>query len=252
MSYQQNQTLLTELRLPGVSSRYEGMQTDPGMEDLCFDDRLSMLIDAEVHDRHQRKMHRLLRAAKLKYPNACLENIDYKASRGLEKKTVATLKTCNWIKRYQHLIITGPTGMGKSWLACAFGQAAIRKSLPVLYWRFPRLIEELEIARLDGSLPKLRTRIAKCALLIIDDWAICPMTANGRRELFEIFEDKTEAGSLLIASQLPINDWHNYINEPTIADAMIDRVIHRSHRLSLKGESMRKLKRNELEGYDNV
>lgn len=252
MSYQQNQTLLAKLKLFGMANCYENMQTDPGLEDLSFDERFSMLVDAQDHDQDQRRMLRFLRLAKLKYPNAFLENIDYKASRGLEKKTVATLKTCNWIKRFQHLIITGPTGMGKSWLACAFGQTAIRKSLPVLYWRFPRLIEELEIARLDGSLPKLRARIAKCALLIIDDWAICPMTANGRRELFEIFEDKTEAGSLLIASQLPINDWHNYINEPTIADAMIDRVIHRSHRLSLKGESMRKLKRNELEGYDNV
>jgi len=251
MSYQQNQTLLADLKFSGMASRYEGMQTDPGMEDLCFDDRLSMLIDAEVHDRRQRKMQRLLRASKLKYPTAFLENVDYRARRGLEKKTVANLKTCNWIQRFQHLILTGPTGVGKTWLACAFGQAAIRQSMPVLYWRFPRLIEALEIARLDGSLVPLRARIAKCSLLIVDDWAICPITPKGRQEIFEIFEDKTETGSLLIASQLPVNEWHDYINEPTVADAMIDRVVHRSHLLSLKGESMRKFKRSELE-VDNV
>jgi len=251
MSYQQNQTLLADLKLTGMSARYEGMQTDPGMEDLCFDERFAMLVDAESHDRRQRKMQRLLRAAKLKYPTACLENVDYKARRGLEKKAVATLKTCNWVQRYQHLILTGPTGVGKTWLACAFGQAAIRQSMSVLYWRFPRLIEALEIARLDGSLPTLRARIAKCSLLIVDDWAICPITVKGRQEIFEIFEDKTETGSLLIASQLPANEWHDYINEPTIADAMIDRVVHRSHILILKGESMRKFKRSELE-VENV
>ncbi|GAA6139693.1 IS21-like element ISFK1 family helper ATPase IstB [Arenicella sp. 4NH20-0111] len=250
MSYQQNQTLLADLRFLGMASRYECMQTDPNIEELCFDELLSLLIDAEVHDRRQRKIQRLLRASKLKYPTAFLENVDFKARRGLEKKTVANLKTCNWIKRYQHMIIEGPTGVGKTWLACAFGQAAIRQSMPVLYWRFPRLIEALEI-RLDGSLPNLRARIAKCSLLIVDDWAICPMTVNGRRELFEIFEDKNEVGSLLIASQLPVSEWHDYVSEPTVADAMIDRVVHRSHLLSLKGESMRKLKRSELE-VDNV
>lgn len=242
MSYQHNQTLLNELKFSGMAARYEDMQKDVCVEDLSFDERLAILIDAEVYDRKQRKMLRLLRAAKLKYPSACLENIDFRAARGLEKKTVATLKSCDWIKRYQHLILTGSTGIGKSWLSCAFGQAAIRQSISVLYWRFPRLLEALEIARLDGSLPSMRARIAKCALLIIDDWAICPMTANGRRELFEIFEDKSEAGSLLIASQLPIEAWHDYIEEPTIADALIDRVVHRAHVLNLRGESMRKLK----------
>ncbi len=240
MSYEHNQTLLTHLKLAGMSNRYEGMQTDPGMDDLCFDERFSMLIDAEVHDRDQRKMARLNRAAKFKYSAAYLENVDFKAVRGLEKKTVATLKTCSWIMRYQHLMITGPTGVGKTWLSCAFGQAAIRQGLAVLYWRFPRLLEALEIARLDGSLPNLRARIAKCRLLIIDDWAVCPITVKGRQDIFELFEDKSEVGSILIASQLPVSEWHAYIKEPTLADAIMDRVVHRAHVITLRGESMRK------------
>ncbi len=251
MSYQHNQTLMSDLKLHGMSSRYETMQTDPSMEDLSFDDRLAMLIDAELNDRSQRKMQRLLRAAKLKYPTACLENVDYKASRGLEKKIISTLKTCLWLKRHQHVVLTGPTGIGKTWLACALGQSAIRQGMSVLYWRFPRLLEALEIARLDGSLINLRTRIAKCSLLIVDDWAICPITVNGRQDIFELFEDKTEKGSLLIASQLPVTEWHGYINEPTIADAMIDRVVHRSHIMAINGDSMRKLKGN-LEEVENV
>lgn len=251
MSYQQNQTLMSDLKLHGMSNRYEVMQTDPSIDELCFDERLNMLIDAEVHDRSQRKMERLLRSAKLKYPSAFLENVDYKASRGLEKKVISNLGTCQWLQRHQHLILTGPTGVGKTWLACAFGQAAIRQGISVLYWRFPRLLEALETARLDGSLVNLRTRISKCSLLIVDDWAICPITGKGRQDIFELFEDKNEAGSLLIASQLPVNEWHDYIKEPTIADAMIDRIIHRSHMVDVNGESMRKLKGN-LEGVENV
>lgn len=251
MPYQQNQALIADLKLHGMANCYESMQTDPSLEDLSYHELLALLLHAQIHYRDQARFLRILRVAKLKYQNACPENIDYKASRGLEKRMVATLNTCEWIRRHQHLLICGPTGVGKSWLACAFGQVAIRKHLSVLYWRFPRLLEALEIARLDGSLTSLRARIAKFKLLIIDDWAICPMTSTGRRELFEIFEDKTETGSLLIASQLPVTEWHDYIGEPTIADAMIDRVVHRSHRLSLKGESMRKLKGIDSE-VDNV
>jgi DNA replication protein DnaC len=198
-----------------------------------------MLVDAEVQDRENRRLTRLLRAAKLKV-NACPEDIDYAAHRGLDREVINNLLTCDWIEKSLNTIITGPTGVGKTWLACALGQQAARKGHSVLYKRLSRLLEELDIAYGDGTLVKLRAKLAKVQLLILDDWALATLTARGRHELLELIDDRIRTGSILITSQLPIEKWHEYIGEPTVADAILDRVVHRSHRIELRGESLRK------------
>ncbi|MCG7928156.1 MAG: IS21-like element helper ATPase IstB [Candidatus Thiodiazotropha taylori] len=168
--------------------------------------------------------------------------MDYSTSRGLDRQVFANLTTCDWITKSLNTIITGPTGVGKTWIACALGQQAARKGMSVIYKRLSRLLEELEVAHGDGSLTKLRTKLAKMDLIILDDWALAPMTAKGRHELLELIDDRIGSGSILITSQLPIDQWHQYIGEPTIADAILDRIVHRSHKIELRGESMRKLK----------
>ena len=199
------------------------------------------MIDAESEDRDQRRLTRLLKAAKLKH-DACPENIDYRASRQLDRQVMSNLLTCDWIEKSLNILLTGPTGVGKTWLACALGQQAARKGYSVLYTHLTRLLEELEIAYGDGSLHRLRTRLARVRLLILDDWALAPLSARGRHELLEIIDDRVKKGSVLITSQLPLDQWHDYIGEPTIADAILDRLVHSSHKIELRGESMRKLK----------
>lgn len=238
----QQQTLeqLHRLKLAGMTKALEQQIDAPNLQNLSFEERLGLLVDAEVQERAQRKETRLLRQAKLKAPNACIEDINYGARRGLDKAQLASLGLCQWIEKHQNILITGPTGVGKTWLACAFGMAAIRQGRPVIYHRISRLLEETEIARADGSLPKLRTKIAKCELLILDDWGMSPLTSTGRQDLLEFIDDRTGSGAVLIASQLPVKSWYEYINEPTLADAILDRIVHRSHKITLSGGSMRK------------
>lgn len=250
MLQQQTIDTLNSLKLYGMASEFKRQLNSPELLDLAFEQRLGMLSDAEVHNREQRRQDRALKAAKLAIPNACVEDIDYRKSRGLDKAYLQSLFSGEWINRKQHVLITGSTGVGKSYIACALAHQGMRQGYSALFYRAPRLIEDMEIARLDGSLPKLRIRLMKFKLLVIDDWALSPLSPHSQQDLLEIIEDRTGKGSLIITSQLPINKWHDYIGEPTFADAIMDRIIHRAHKIELHGGSMRKVF-NTLKGNHN-
>lgn len=201
--------------------------------------RLDFIIDREQSHRDNTRLKRLLRQAKFKV-NASLEEIDYQHPRGLNKSQIAGISSGDWLNRKQNLLITGSTGCGKTYLACAIGHHMCRQGVSVKYFRANRLFEALTIAHADGSYSKLIQAIAKTQLLIIDDWGIEPLTPSQRTDLLEIMEDRHNSGSTLVASQIPSIHWHEAIGEPTLADAILDRLIHNAHKISLKGESMRK------------
>nr|VFJ45193.1 MAG: DNA replication protein DnaC [Candidatus Kentron sp. DK]VFJ55966.1 MAG: DNA replication protein DnaC [Candidatus Kentron sp. DK] len=231
---------LHSLKLTGMAAALSLQWEQPATyADLSFEQRLAMLLDREIMERENRRLTRLLQAAKLRIP-ACTEDIDYRHPRGLERAQMASLTSCHWIDYHQNLLITGPTGCGKTWLACALGNQACRQGIPVRYFRLPRLLEHLRIAHGDGSYPRLMAQLAKFQLLILDDWGIQKITAPQRADLMELIEDRHGLRSALVASQLPVDLWHEYIGEATLADAILDRLIHNAHRLLLQGESMRR------------
>ena len=242
MLIQQTLQGLRDLRLNAMAEAFEQQRGNPALQDLPFEDRLAMLVDHERQARESRRIGRLLKFARLKASEAAVEDIDFRASRGLDKRQLTALMTCDWASKGQNLIFTGPTGVGKTWLACAYANAAARRGLPVLYRRLPRLLEEMEIAREDGSLLKLRQQLARTRVLVLDDWGVCTLTNQGRQDLLEIVDDRGGTLSTVITSQLPVSDWHGYLGEPTLADAILDRLVHAAHRIALKGESMRKVK----------
>jgi len=233
------QTLKT-LRLPGMLAAFEEQQASSAAAGLSFDERFAMLVDREQTWRENRRVARLLREARLKSGQACLEDVRYGAGRKLDRAMVAQLGSCQWIRAHQNLILTGATGCGKTWLACALGNAACRQGLSVVYVRTPRLFEELRIAHGDGSFGRRLAALAKTDLLILDDWGLAPLNQSERNDLLEILDDRVGTRSTLITSQLPVEHWHAYLNDPTLADAILDRVIHAAHKLTLAGESLRK------------
>jgi len=211
----------------------------PEAADLPREDWLGLLIDREATSRENRRLVRRLREAKLRQA-AVIEDTDFRTPRGLDRTLFSKLATCQWIRDHQHLVMVGPTGTGKSWLACALGHKACREGFSVLYKRAFRLLADLALARGEGRLPRLLGSIERTRLLIIDDWGPEPLTAEQRRDLLEIVDDRYDKGSLLITSQIPVDRWHDVIADPTFGDAILDRVIHNAHRLNLKGDSLRR------------
>ena len=241
MTLQMTIEQLRRLKLSGMVAGLEHQLSQTAYLELSFEQRLGHLVDAETSSRDSQRLRRLLKNARLKV-HAEPEAIDYRPARGLERALVGDLLTCQWIEQRQNLLVTGQTGTGKTWLACCFAVQAARKGITVGYRRVGRLLEDMEIAHADGSLPKLRQQLAKLQLLVLDDFGLVPLTARGRSDLLELLDDRVGTSSTLVAGQLPIKDWHGFINDPALADAILDRLIHSSIKLTLRGESMRKLK----------
>ena len=230
---------LRALKLTGMAEALEQQLAQPQTHDLTFEERLALLIEREHLHRDNRRLARLLSAAKLRV-NACVEDIDYRHPRGLHRAQMAALASCDWVRRGQNLCLTGPTGCGKTWLTCALGNQACRQGLSVRYLRLPRLLEQLRIAHGDGSWNRLLGQLARTDLVIFDDWGLHKLNAVQRNDLMELIEDRHGRRATLIASQLPVEHWHELIGEATLADAILDRLLHNAHRLALSGESMRR------------
>lgn len=233
---------LHALGLKGMARAWEIQMQQPDTQKMSFQERFGMIIDAEVSERDTRKIDRLLKTAKLRYSKAALEDIEYHAGRKLDRQFVMSLAECGWVRQRQNLIITGATGAGKSWIGCAFGVQACRMGLTTYYTTSTQLFEQLAMARADGSLPKLRRHLIKLQLLIIDDLGLGGIDSTLGPVLLEIVDLQSTHGSLLLTSQFPSEQWYDQFNDPTVADAILDRIVHRAHHLKLEGESMRKRK----------
>jgi DNA replication protein DnaC len=234
---------LSQMKMHTMAAAFQEQLEQPSLSSLSFEDRFAMIVDREWTSREDRKLTKRLKAARLR-THATVEDIDYHHPRGLDKSVIRSLASCQWIRSHQNVIVTGPTGIGKSYLAEAFVNKACREGFTAVRYRSTRLFGELEIARADGSYFKVLSRIAKIDLLAIDDWAMDPLTEEERRHFLELMEDRHGLKSTFITSQYPVSKWHDRIGEPTIADAILDRIVHNAHKIPLKGDSMRKKKSN--------
>jgi DNA replication protein DnaC len=237
---------MLSLGLAGMATAYRELANQAHGNDLSFDDRLGLMLDREIAVRTDKRLSNRLRAAKLRFANASIEDIDFATHRGLDRRNVLSLAQGAWLKANENLILTGQTGTGKTWIACAFARQAARLDYSVLYVRMPRLFEDLALARLDGRFPRLVDKLTKVQLLVMDDWGTHQLNDKQRLDLLEIFEERYRRKSTLITAQLPVAQWHDMIGDPTLADAILDRVVHNAHRISLQGESMRKQKTSSL------
>lgn len=231
---------LRALRLSAMADAYVTQHQDAGMSALAFDERFSMLVDAEQLFRDNRALTRRLKEAKLRIPHACFEDLDYAPRRGVDRAVIRQLAVGRWIVEHHNVLITGATGVGKTYLACALGQQACRQGHRVIYRRLPRLFADLALAHADGSYIALLARLARVDVLVIDDWGLGAVTDRHRHDLLEILEDRDGTRSTVITSQLPRERWHDYLGDPTVADAILDRLVHRAHPLTLAGPSRRK------------
>ena len=234
---------LESLRLTGMLAALQEQMGMDDINDLSFEERLGLLVDREAVCRESKRLKTRLRKAKLRH-DAAVEDIDFRHPRGLDKSLVMRLADCNWLKNHENLIITGPTGVGKSYLACAFAQKACRTGYSAIYLRTSRLFENLGLAKGDGRYIKLLTGFAKTDLLVLDDFGLAKLNREHQHDLLEILEDRHGLKSTLVTSQLPVEHWHEQIGDPTMADAILDRLVHSAHKIQLKGGSMRKKKAN--------
>lgn len=241
MLLEQTLAILHALKLHGMATALDEQRGIPDLTTLAFEERLALLLEREQALRQDRRLARLLQLARLRYA-ACVEDVNFRAKRGLERSRVLQLAGGEWIRQHQTLLITGPTGTGKSWLACALGNSACRQGHTVRYVRVPRLLgEDLVLARADGTYAKLMQTLARTDLLILDDWGLAPLGDRERRDLLELVEDRVGRRATLVTSQLPVDHWHEMIGDPTFGDAILDRLVHHAHRLTLTGGSLRRL-----------
>jgi DNA replication protein DnaC len=246
MNLSQTITSLNEMKLTGMSQSFQERRIKPDHRDMPFDEFFGLVVDDELMYRKNKRLKRLILRSKCKISSACLEEIDYRQQRSILKSSVANLQNTSWLDNHQNILITGPTGIGKTYLACAFGNWACRNGFTTSYFRWPRLFGDMLASRGEGSYLKYLRRLEKIDLLIIDDFGLNALTDNDRKDFLEIIEDRYMAGSTIIAGQLPIKDWHEFIGDSTIADAVMDRLLHVSHKFELKGGSMRK-KQKDIE-----
>jgi DNA replication protein DnaC len=232
---------LQHLRFIGMLDALEEQMQMPDIGQLSFEDRLGLLVDRETTYRDNRRVKTRLKKAKLRH-NACVEDVDFRSPRKLDKTLFMQLADCRWLKEHNNVLIIGPTGIGKSYLACALAQKACREGHSAFYFRLPRLLHDLSIAKADGRYDKLLKTIARIDLLILDDWGLDTFIKEQRHDILEILEDRHGVRSTLVTSQLPVKAWHDVINDPTLADAILDRLVHNAYRLILDGPSMRRLK----------
>ena len=230
---------LRDLNLMGMSRAYQEQMERADYQALPFDDRLGMLVDVEMQERENRRLFRYLKAARLR-DQACVEDIDFHAPRGLNRSLVLELAESRWVAAHQSVLVIGATGLGKTYVACALAEAAIRKGHTALYLRFPRMVDELAVARVDGRMPRLLTAWARIDVLVLDDFAMQPLSSQQSADLLEVIEDRSQRRATIVTSQMPVKQWHEALGDATIADAILDRLVHNAHRIELHGhESLR-------------
>lgn len=230
---------LRAMKLWGMAKALEEQMANAEVNSLSFEERLGLMVDREMDERQNRRMATRLKKAKLRL-SACMEDIDYRHNRGLDKALIMSLASCSFVRKAQNVIITGPTGVGKTYLACALTHKACLEGYTALYRRVPKLLGEVAIARGDGRYPKVMAAYAKADLLVLDDWGLDGLNRHERLDLLELFEERYALKSTIVSAQVPIEQWHEIIGDPTLADAMLDRLVHNAYKIELKGESMRK------------